>query len=90
MESSTQVQGQPSLQRWPELASLLGMAGSEQPDQVNASSQLQIFRAATGFLRATAESRPLVLVVDDMQWADATSLSLLLYLGRHLADTRIL
>jgi predicted ATPase len=33
---------------------------------------------------------PLVLLLDDLHWADATSLSLLLYLGRHLMAARIL
>jgi predicted ATPase len=88
--SPTQIQDQAPMERWPELARILGTAGSNQPDQDNASSQMQIFRAATAFLSGTALSRPLLLVVDDMQWADATSLSLLLYLGRHLADARIL
>jgi predicted ATPase len=53
-------------------------------------TQLRVFRAVTAFLREVAEESPLVLLLDDLHWADATSLSLLLYLGRHLEGSRIL
>ena len=41
-------------------------------------------------LGALARQAPLVLVVDDLQWADTGSISLLFHLGRHLAGGRIL
>jgi len=53
-------------------------------------SQLRVFRAATGLLHALSETAPLVLVLEDLHCADATSLDLLLYIGRHLATERIL
>ena len=37
-----------------------------------------------------ARSHPLLLILDDLQWADAGSVSLLFHLGRRLAGSRIL
>jgi predicted ATPase len=39
-----------------------------------------IFLAVRAYLTATAQSQPLVLILEDMQWADDPSLDLLLYL----------
>jgi hypothetical protein len=44
-----------------------------------------LFSAVTGLLASAADSAPIVLVFDDLQWADAASLSLL----RHLISTEI-
>ncbi len=44
----------------------------------------------TRALLAVAANRPLVLIVDDAQWADQESLNLLLHLGRRLADQPLL
>ncbi len=52
--------------------------------------QLRIFRAVTGFLRELASERPLVLFLDDVQWADSATIDLLLYLVRHVSDSRTL
>jgi len=79
-----------ALERWPELARLLPEAGADQHVQGAQDTQLRVFRAVTAFLRDIAEGTPLVLLLDDLHWADATSLSLLLYLGRHLEGSRIL
>jgi predicted ATPase len=76
--------------RWPELAHLLPDSGSTPLNLEGQDAQLRIFRAATSFLCMLAEVNPLVLLIDDLHWADSTSLSLLLYLGRHLDDARIL
>jgi predicted ATPase len=53
-------------------------------------TQLQVFQAATAFLRAVADISPVVLVLEDLHWADSTSLGLLLYLGRHVRTAQIL
>ncbi len=52
--------------------------------------QIDIFEQMTGFLQNLAYRHPLCLVLDDLQWADAGSLSLLFHLGRRLAGSRIL
>jgi DNA-binding SARP family transcriptional activator len=52
--------------------------------------QNDLFDQYTRLLQSLARSAPLVLVVDDLQWADLGSISLLFHLGRHLAGSRIL
>lgn len=52
--------------------------------------QSDLFEQYTRVLQALARQAPLVLVVDDLQWADAGSINLLFHLGRHLAGSRIL
>jgi ABC-type oligopeptide transport system substrate-binding subunit/DNA-binding SARP family transcriptional activator len=47
--------------------------------------QDHLFKGYTGVLRALAAQHPLLLLLDDMQWADAASIGLLFYLGRRLA-----
>ena len=43
-----------------------------------------------GGLQALARQAPIVLIVDDLQWADLGSISLLFHFGRYLAGSRIL
>ena len=52
--------------------------------------QAQIFEECVNVLKAIAERQPLVLVLDDLQWADAGSMSLLEYLGKRINNDRIL
>lgn len=42
------------------------------------------------FLRAAAEHRPLVLVLEDLHWADISTVDLIGYLGPELASLRLL
>jgi adenylate cyclase len=48
--------------------------------------QGQLFQQITTMLRSLAKDRPLLLIVDDIQWADTATISLLFHLGRRLAD----
>jgi len=52
--------------------------------------QTDLFEQITRVLQSLARQHPLVLVLDDLQWADAGSVSLLFHLGRRLAGSRIL
>jgi adenylate cyclase len=52
--------------------------------------QNHLFQQVTDLLRELARDHPLLLILDDLQWADAASLGLLFHLGRRLAGTRIL
>lgn len=54
------------------------------------SARLPLFDAIARFLRAAAQSQPLVLVLDDLHWADRASLTLLQYLLDELGDASIL
>ncbi len=49
-----------------------------------------IFTQYTDFLIALSRVHPLLLILDDLQWADNGSLSLLFHLGRRLGGVRIL
>ena len=52
--------------------------------------QADLFEQVTRVLQSLARRHPLILVLDDLQWADAGSISLLFHLGRRLAGQRIL
>jgi tetratricopeptide (TPR) repeat protein len=54
--------------------------------------QSYLFKQVTKVLRTVAQEQPLLLMLDDVQWADAASISLLFHLGRRLAgaDSRVL
>jgi len=52
--------------------------------------QEHILEQYTNVLRALAEKQPLLLVLDDLQWADSASLDLLFRLGRRIGDCPIL
>lgn len=52
--------------------------------------QSDLFEQYTRVVQALAQESPLVLALDDLQWVDPGSISLLFHLGRRLAGTRIL
>ena len=52
-------------------------------------SQATLFSAVRDHLGGLAARRPLVLLLDDLHWADRGSLDLLRFLGRQLADLPI-
>ncbi len=52
--------------------------------------QRNLFEQYKHVLNSIAADHPLVLILDDMQWADGASLNLLFHLGRRLGDGRIL
>ncbi|MEJ2208076.1 MAG: tetratricopeptide repeat protein [Anaerolineae bacterium] len=60
------------------------------PARSQAAEPGDLFQQVTQVLRCVAETHPLLLVVDDLQWADAASIGLLFHLGRRLAGARIL
>ena len=53
-------------------------------------ARFYLFDAVATLLRSAAQRTPLVLVLDDLQWADAPSLLLLQFLAHELCDVRIL
>jgi len=53
-------------------------------------SQPELFEQYARVLQALARCSPLILALDDLQWADVGSISLLFHLGRRLSGSRIL
>jgi eukaryotic-like serine/threonine-protein kinase len=73
----------------PELAERLG----EEPEplaSISEADRFRLFDSVTGFLADASRSRPLVIVLDDLHWADASSLELLRFASRQLAGTGLL
>lgn len=54
------------------------------------SARFRLFDSVSTFLRNATRSRPLVLVIDDLHWADQPSLRLLHFLAREVREARLL
>jgi predicted ATPase len=52
--------------------------------------QSYIFEQYTNVLNKLSEKSPLLLILDDLQWADAASIGLLFRIGRRIAGNRII
>jgi DNA-binding winged helix-turn-helix (wHTH) protein/tetratricopeptide (TPR) repeat protein len=53
-------------------------------------ARFRLFDSVTTFLQRTSERRPLVLLLDDLHWADDASLQLLRFLAGELGGSRLL
>ena len=56
----------------------------------DATERFLAFEAASDVLSRIAEARPLVVMLDDLQWAEPTTLLLLRHVARALADAPVL
>jgi DNA-binding winged helix-turn-helix (wHTH) protein len=65
-------------------------SGPEPPRLEPELSRLRLFDSVVRLLRLAAEARPLVLVLDDLHWADAASLDLLRFVARQVGEVRVL
>lgn len=76
-----------SLAEWPYLQRLAGGGSESDSDSVRAQAELdeRVRREFAGFLAGVAEERPLAILLDDLHWADDSSLQLLQHLVRSLA-----
>jgi DNA-binding CsgD family transcriptional regulator len=77
----------------PELVHLLpelSAADDLEPDRVTASSQARLFELLLGVLQRLGEDAPVVAVIEDLQWADRSTLDLLGFLIRNLGRARVL
>lgn len=78
------------------LAPLVPLAdgGPDAPDAVPpldaGSARFRLYGAVVDGLRSVAEGRSLVVVLDDLHWADADSLALCEFVGARLHGTRVL
>jgi DNA-binding SARP family transcriptional activator len=72
------------------LSSLRASPLALQPPRSRNLSQRQIFDQTTQLFRFLAQRQPLLLLLDDLQWADIASASLLFHLGRQLVNSAVL
>jgi tetratricopeptide (TPR) repeat protein len=70
-------------QRFPDLPPVPAPADPQQ-------ARFRLFDSITTFLKSAARTQPLVLVLDDLHWADAGSLLLLEFAARELGGARLL
>ena len=54
------------------------------------AARFRLFDSVTGFLRAAAAQRPLLLILDDLHWADMPSMALLRFVSRELEGAGLL
>ena len=70
------------------LASPSGANGAAAPSSDH--TRYQLFDAVTALVRGSAAERPVLVVLDDIQWADLASLELLAYVSSQLVDSPVL
>jgi len=73
----------------PEIADKLGDV--PQPMQVDPEqARFRLFEAVSSFLKRASADGPILLVLDDLHWADEPSLLLLQFLARQIDDSRLM
>ncbi len=73
----------------PELAERLGDLGVP-ADMETEQARFRLFDSFATFLAGASRGRPMVIVLDDLHWADEPSLLLLRFVARRLAETGLL
>jgi DNA-binding SARP family transcriptional activator/tetratricopeptide (TPR) repeat protein len=73
-----------------ELARFFPELGSPRQDQPAAEEYVRLFEAMTRAVEHLTLARPLLLVLEDLQWADEMTLRLLVFLARRIATWRLL
>jgi DNA-binding CsgD family transcriptional regulator len=68
---------------------LSGLAGGDEPTG-SARERFRLFEATTEALVAAAEPSGLLMVLDDLQWADAATLRLLVHLATGVSPARLM
>ncbi|MCH8186543.1 MAG: AAA family ATPase [Chloroflexi bacterium] len=53
-------------------------------------ARFRLFDSVTSFLKSASQTRPQVIILDNLHWADKPSLVLLEFLAQELADSRLL
>jgi DNA-binding CsgD family transcriptional regulator len=65
-------------------------AAPQRDPELTPTSQLRLFEALLHLLTGLAASSPVVLVIEDVHWADASTRDLLVYLAHNVHDVTVL
>ncbi|GAC1615111.1 MAG: helix-turn-helix transcriptional regulator [Candidatus Dormibacteraceae bacterium] len=68
----------------------LGTASGPVSDSDSSQARMRLYEAILALLRTAAEEKGLLLVIEDIHWADASTRELLDYIARRLRNSRIL
>jgi predicted ATPase len=66
------------------------LGGFPQVDGPAVGSQLRVFQDTTALLGERAAAAPVLLVLEDLHWADTSTLDLVVFLAHHLHGRRVL
>jgi serine/threonine protein kinase/predicted ATPase/energy-coupling factor transporter ATP-binding protein EcfA2 len=73
-----------------QIAPAIHETGSNADDAVRATSPKAVLREFVRFLQEAARLGPIILFLDDVHWADPSTVDLLAHLGRHCEGLRLL
>ena len=74
----------------PFVEALRPLGAFPQADAQAAGSQLRVFQEALTLLSERAAAEPVLLVLEDLHWADTSTLDLVVFLAHNLHDRRVL
>ena len=74
----------------PLVEALRPLGEPRQVDAGRAGSQLKVFEETLALLTERAASTPVLLVLEDLHWADTSTLDLVVFLAHNLDDRRVL
>ncbi|MBL8962416.1 MAG: diguanylate cyclase [Gemmatimonadetes bacterium] len=80
----------PAGAQWPELARLVPALGAGEVPEATPGSKYSLLAELSAYLRQACQRVPLMLVVDDVQWADASTWDALEYVRHNLESERLL
>jgi tetratricopeptide (TPR) repeat protein len=75
---------------WPELARLAPGLGESPDGRPGQAAQSRLFELLLGLLGRLGQQQPLVMIVEDLHWADQSTRDLLTFLVRNLRRERLL
>jgi tetratricopeptide (TPR) repeat protein/transcriptional regulator with XRE-family HTH domain len=90
VKASRAMLGLDAIQRWPQLARLLPDEEPAGPPSGGEADQQRLFWAVSGLLEVLAGGMPLAVALDDLHWADDSSLALLQHLSAQLRHVPVL
>lgn len=74
----------------PEVSTIVPGVEADAPPREPEQARFQLFDGIAGFLRRISEARPIVIVLEDLHWADTPSLRLLQFIAQAMSRERIL